>query len=976
MADNDTPKIPSFKPTRKKEEKKGAGPLSGLGKTTGSSPMTGTGGTGGFKFPGFAKTGGSMPMKVRGLQGATTLMDRLKRLRKKDMAFIVAGLSVLLMAPVAEHFIMSPEDESGVLKQGFSTPGGETGLFPDGSSIYEAGTGGLSPGGLYGQGTDVITPLNVRDPAALVMGPGATKKPSAKVTAPPPPPKKDKGSWKDALAQAAKAGAKKASKGRAKLPRPSKKLSGALRGLSALSGSSRGGGSYKLPGVGGKGPTGVKQRSNPGSIRKAPGYRGTGRRSPSSGGGPEALKAAGARQADIFNRRGSAAEALNAAAKEAIPGGGGGGGGGGPEEGKSGKGPGTNSTADNKGISGESLEFLRKKLEMQKALDLKWKKIEWDTFGKQKMIEEKTIEFGFEFLKKAFMEPVAEQFADFINPKGGAGGKASVCICIKDGAAVKEVPAGDVVDKAANQMTYKIGKEQTNTIQCDTVYCTHGGSPSGEGGDGGDTPPPATQRSKWEQDARRLQNQCEKSGQCSPAMTSAVQKVTGALELMNGPVTSNLSSAEDNRGQALSLPAGQNGEEGAHGKKAIETLDSSVGGLKTAVHHFVPWGGQDPQPLDQQNAEEIKGKVLQRQAIEKPAEGKSMAEAAEALLAGGTAGEGGGAPEGEGDLAAAKRLKDESDTALQEAEALGGAVTLDAASVGDAGEAQQFEMKATEMDTMAQTATTAGDTASAQKYTQAAAKYREAARLWTEGEGKLTSAQGKVTSDVKAAYDIAVGEKGLGRAANNNGTVQTELTNGNAKLDAADGFSEGAAAGLGQADGMIKLAEGQRTQVNQENELEPLNEQITNARKAYTDRHEISTRLGRRSSGPGAIYESHMALQDGAAAMAATSGQLSGQTPSGALQSLKTVADGADAQYLITASGDDWAMTSVDLLTGKYQEHLTNFKKAVSGSGGSGGGEAQGGAVADVVEAQKAVEKGRMSVSFPATAVQQSGSGS
>ena len=174
MADNDTPKIPSFKPTRKKDDKKGGGPLSGLGKTTSSSPATGTGPTGGFKFPGFAKTGASVPMKVRGLQGATTLMDRLKRLRKKDMAFIVAGLSVLLMAPVAEHFIMSPEDESGVLKQGFSTPGGEAGLFPDGSSIYEAGTGGFSPGGLYGQGTDVITPLNVRDPAALVMGPGAT----------------------------------------------------------------------------------------------------------------------------------------------------------------------------------------------------------------------------------------------------------------------------------------------------------------------------------------------------------------------------------------------------------------------------------------------------------------------------------------------------------------------------------------------------------------------------------------------------------------------------------------------------------------------------------------------------------------------------------------------------------------------------------------------------------------------------------
>ncbi len=43
-----------------------------------------------------------------------------------------------------------------------------------------------SAGDPVGQSTDVITPLNVRDPSALVMGPGATDNPPAVVCPPPP----------------------------------------------------------------------------------------------------------------------------------------------------------------------------------------------------------------------------------------------------------------------------------------------------------------------------------------------------------------------------------------------------------------------------------------------------------------------------------------------------------------------------------------------------------------------------------------------------------------------------------------------------------------------------------------------------------------------------------------------------------------------------------------------------------------------
>ncbi|MFI5347003.1 MAG: hypothetical protein ACHQ51_11580 [Elusimicrobiota bacterium] len=45
---------------------------------------------------------------------------------------------------------------------------------------------GMAPGGAIGE-KDVITPLNVRDPSALVMGPGATENPPAPPPAVAPP---------------------------------------------------------------------------------------------------------------------------------------------------------------------------------------------------------------------------------------------------------------------------------------------------------------------------------------------------------------------------------------------------------------------------------------------------------------------------------------------------------------------------------------------------------------------------------------------------------------------------------------------------------------------------------------------------------------------------------------------------------------------------------------------------------------------
>jgi hypothetical protein len=400
------PDIPSFKPA-KREERKGGVPAPGLGSSG---------------FPGLARSGVG-GLKVRGLPGGATFVERLKSLRKKDFAFIAAGLAVLMMAPVAEHFLVSPEEELGVLKQGFSTPGEGSTLFPDGRSVYESGTGGLSPGSLYGTGTDVITPLNVRDPSALIMTPGAQRSAAMLPTESAAPPVKEQpGGWKDALAQAASAGAKQAIQKSPKLPKPDVRMSGALRGLQAAQGG--GGGSYALPALSAsRVPNRAAESNSLSRAQAAPGYKGAASRSPMSGGAPESLKAAGARQADIFNKGGSAGGSLDQAAREAIPGGQG------SSESGYGRTPEDKSTSNNakegEKSLGESLALMRAKMEMQKAIDLKWKKKEWNEFGRRQMIEKMMIESGFKMFEKAIIDPVGKAFSSFFETMLASGASAT-----------------------------------------------------------------------------------------------------------------------------------------------------------------------------------------------------------------------------------------------------------------------------------------------------------------------------------------------------------------------------------------------------------------------------------------------------------------------------------------------------------------------------------------------------------------------
>ncbi len=383
------------------------------------------------KKPGFALFGkGNVPLQVRGLSGPKTLIERLKKFKKKDLIFIGSGLGVLFMAPLAEHFLMSPSEDN-VLRGGFDQKGK---AFTGDMSPYEPGAGGMSPGAVVGAGGDIITPLNVRDPSALVLGLGGAQQPPSSA---PQPKEKEKEKtesrgWNDALSEAAKKGAEKGvAAAKPGAFRVAGSLSGGLRGFAALSGASSGGGpSYSLPSPNANNvPNRGVQRGGISQVQAAPGYKGVGPRGPDQGStGAEALKRAAANAGDMFNRSGSAARNLDAAANQAIPGGGAGSGGAGPGAGGQDKAPGQSNQKDNKSV-GESLAFLRAKMEMEKEMDLKWARKKWEEFEFRKMITEGAANaFITNLLGTGILTPMGQLLSGIIGSAGTGGSAGVMCI--------------------------------------------------------------------------------------------------------------------------------------------------------------------------------------------------------------------------------------------------------------------------------------------------------------------------------------------------------------------------------------------------------------------------------------------------------------------------------------------------------------------------------------------------------------------
>lgn len=339
-------------------------------------------------------------LKIKGLQSGQSLVERLKNFKKKDLAFILSGLGVLFMAPLAEHFLMSPEGGGdGAFQQGWNMRPGQKGLG-EGGSPFEIGNG-MAPGGAVGGGSDVITPLNVRDPSALVMGPGAQQQAPAVASSPAPaapaaPSSGGSSDWKDALSQsAAKAGS--AAVHKAALPVPKVPLSnGGLRGLGVASGG--GGGSFNLAPVPGAQFGSGGRGDSTGMARASRDFRGAATRGAGSAnaGGYEQLKKNAAAAGSDISRAGSALANLEQAAGRGMGEGRDGGGGGGSSP-TGDKGPSGSQDKGSKQV-GESLEFLRLKQEQEKAIDLKWEMIK-----KKAMFP---IELQQEITKTLIMEPI------------------------------------------------------------------------------------------------------------------------------------------------------------------------------------------------------------------------------------------------------------------------------------------------------------------------------------------------------------------------------------------------------------------------------------------------------------------------------------------------------------------------------------------------------------------------------------------
>ncbi len=319
---------------------------------------------------------GLSKFQLRSSAGKLSFIDRLRQFRRKDLAFILAGLGILFMAPLADFlFTGSGSDDSGAVGTGWGLRNALGGL--GGGGPFDYGVNGMAPGGALGSNGEVITPLDARDPASLILGlPGmggeTPKTPAETPSAPSQNSFKD--SFGGAAAGAARAAVKSAGFGIPHLP----------LGASGLRALGFGGGAH--PAAGGAGgmsginawgvPTHAAGNSSLANVLSTPGYKGSAARNTMSGGGFGAMKTAANRAAKNFDNMGSAAANLQKAAAMPIVGAGGGNTGGGGAGGKGGGAGQTGSIGKTNKSIGQSLAYMAAKQNLQHAIDLYWKQQE------------------------------------------------------------------------------------------------------------------------------------------------------------------------------------------------------------------------------------------------------------------------------------------------------------------------------------------------------------------------------------------------------------------------------------------------------------------------------------------------------------------------------------------------------------------------------------------------------------------------
>ncbi len=324
--------------------------------------------------------GGKGLSKFQLRSGTTKLsfIDRLRQFRRKDLAFILAGLGILFMAPLADFlFTGSGNEEAGSFGTGWGMRNALGGLGGAGGP-FDYGVNGMAPGGAVGANGEVITPLDARDPASLILGlPGmGGETPKAPEASPAAPQK----TWKDSFAGAA-AGAAKAAVRAAGFSIPHLPLGASgLRALGFGGGAHAAGGAAAggAAGVGAWGvPTHAAGNDSLSKVLSSPGYKGAAARNFTSGGqGFDKMKAAAGKAANNFNNLGRAANNLQKAAATPIVGAGGANTGGAGAGGKGGGMGNEGSIGKTSKSIGQSLAFMAAKQNLQHAIDLYWKQQE------------------------------------------------------------------------------------------------------------------------------------------------------------------------------------------------------------------------------------------------------------------------------------------------------------------------------------------------------------------------------------------------------------------------------------------------------------------------------------------------------------------------------------------------------------------------------------------------------------------------
>lgn len=292
-------------------------------------------------------------------KAAGSLLERIKSLSKKDLAFVAVGLSVLVAAPVAEYMMSKPAGADR-LAPGFGQRAG------GGDSLYEPGINSLSQGSPDGTG-EVVTLLSSRDPASLIIGSESSQPPAAPQQAAP------KTDFRDSMKDSARNGFTEATKA-AGVPSVIPKMQSSLRGMGSFF---SGGEGTRTTGLGGdkilssaKNASGkAAARSMVGPVGGA-GYRGVASNNPNSAskGAMDKLRAQADKAASNFSGDNSI-RSLDKAASDSVDLGKSLGGLGGNEGEKYARTSGS-SLSDKKSMGGgDSMEMTAAKARQAKALE-------------------------------------------------------------------------------------------------------------------------------------------------------------------------------------------------------------------------------------------------------------------------------------------------------------------------------------------------------------------------------------------------------------------------------------------------------------------------------------------------------------------------------------------------------------------------------------------------------------------------------